>query len=363
MHDTSDMDYPLLQRDGQPQLERAGPSVWEEAKETVPDWLAVGSETAWHACRPDAEAPHGLDSCWLAAQRREAALRVIQMATRLLMALESGEECAACRQRLLGLEGAGEGADEHLLAYLQPLRPGQWKQVRVEMAALLPQTNIKGYRAIAGEAARLGWPTHHRSDLTEVDLGILCVPGAPRRFWWGCGQPGRISSFPTISPRCAGRRRVLILNSDSTPTQERPCRHALSISSSPSWWVRSSPRPSNWHCARCGPPRRRPSKSARAATSPCRRTMKHSGRPGASGKNWRRWRRSSSATSSRHPPELTCTGPDESPHGAGAHLSSPPPGLCRAGRTEMAFPACSTQERKEVFPQCRKPFTLRSPRT
>jgi hypothetical protein len=77
-----------------------------------------------------------------------------------------------------------------LLSYLRTLRPGQWKQVAAAIETILPLTNVRGYRAIAEEAARLGWATQHRTDLTEIDLGILCVPGAPRSFWWGIRPSG-----------------------------------------------------------------------------------------------------------------------------------------------------------------------------
>lgn len=161
----------------------------EEAKKQVSDPLGGDAEAAWRQCYAEKPVPRGVGSVWAAVQREEAARRAIKIAAREGLALESADDPADTRRRYLALDEQ-EGRDGVALAYLRQLRPGQWAPLIAEIAALLPQTNIRGYRAIAEEAARIGWPTHFAVDLTESDLNALCSPGAPRVFWWGIRSSG-----------------------------------------------------------------------------------------------------------------------------------------------------------------------------
>ena len=161
----------------------------EDAKKQVSDPLGVDAEAAWRQCYVEKPVPRGLGSVWAAVQREEAARRAIKIAARVGLALESAEDRAESRRSYLGLDEQ-QGCDVVALAYLRQLRPSQWVPLIAEIAALLPQTNIRGYRAIADEAARIGWPTHFAVDLTESDLNALCSPGAPHAFWWGIRSSG-----------------------------------------------------------------------------------------------------------------------------------------------------------------------------
>ena len=161
----------------------------EDAKKWVSDPLGVDAQAAWRQCYAEKPTPRGIVTVWAELQREEAACRAIKIAGRVGLALESAEDRADCRHRYLALDEQ-QGRDAVALAYLRQLRPGQWVQLIEEIAALLPQTNIPGYRAIVEEAARIGWPTHFAVDLTESDLNVLCSPGAPRVFWWGVRSSG-----------------------------------------------------------------------------------------------------------------------------------------------------------------------------
>jgi len=161
----------------------------EDAKKQVSDPLAVDAEAAWRQCYAEKPVPRGTVSLWAAVQREDAARRAIKIAGRVGLALGSAEERAEGRRHFLGLDEQ-QGRDVVALGYLRQLRPSQWAQLIAEIAALLPQTNIQGYRAIVAEAARIGWPTHFAVDLTESDLNALCSPGAPHAFWWGIRSSG-----------------------------------------------------------------------------------------------------------------------------------------------------------------------------
>ena len=161
----------------------------EDAKKQVSDPLGVDAEAAWRQCYAEKPVPRGVVSVWAAVQREEAARRAIKIAARVGLALESDEVRTESRRRYLGLDQQ-QSRDVVALAYLRQLRPSQWVPLIAEIAALLPQTNIRGYRAIVDEAARIGWPTHFAVDLTESDLNALCSPGAPHAFWWGIRSSG-----------------------------------------------------------------------------------------------------------------------------------------------------------------------------
>lgn len=161
----------------------------EDAKKRVSDPLVMDAQAAWRQCYAEKSPLRGIVSFWAEVRLEEAARRAIKMAGRAGFPLESAEDRAGCRQCYLALDD-GQSSDAVALEYLRQLRPSQWAQLIEEIAVLLPQTNLSGYRAIVEEAARIGWPTRFTKDLTEIDLEILCSPGAPRCFWWGVRSSG-----------------------------------------------------------------------------------------------------------------------------------------------------------------------------
>jgi hypothetical protein len=161
----------------------------EDAKKLVSDPLGVDARAAWRLCYADRPPPRGIVSAWAQMQRAEAARRALKIAGRVGLALESVEDADDCRRRYLALHEQ-QVQDAVAFAYLRHLRPGQWRQLVAEVAELLPQANVPGYRAIVEEAERIGWPTHFTVDLTDSDLNVLCSPGAPQVFWWGIRSTG-----------------------------------------------------------------------------------------------------------------------------------------------------------------------------
>lgn len=50
--------------------------------------------------------------------------------------------------------------------------------------------NMRGYKAIAAEASRLGWPELWATDLTTHDYKMLTEFDAPREFGWSIRRCG-----------------------------------------------------------------------------------------------------------------------------------------------------------------------------
>ncbi len=159
----------------------------QEALQHVPDLLALDGEAAWKTLFPDLPVPFGLRAVWRRTQGELAARRILHVAAPLDTPLQTEMERGHLTKQLLA-EG-DESADPLLIAWLRRMPPSDGRLLKEQVELLYPRINLQGYRAIAAEAVRLGWPKFFRQDLA-IDLKVLCTPDAPKRFWWGLRSTG-----------------------------------------------------------------------------------------------------------------------------------------------------------------------------
>lgn len=159
----------------------------QEAPEHFPDLLAVDGELAWNTRFPDRPVPFGLRTLWRHQQGEQAALRLLQVAAPLAIPLQTEMERGQLATQLLS--GRYEISDTTLIAWIRRIASSDLRLLKEQVEMLYPRINLQGYRAIAAEAAHLGWPRFYHEDLT-IDLKLLCTPDAPKRFWWGVRPTG-----------------------------------------------------------------------------------------------------------------------------------------------------------------------------
>jgi hypothetical protein len=159
----------------------------QEAPQHFPDLLALDGEAAWKTLFPDLPIPFGLRAVWRRAQVELAARRILLAAAPLDIPLQTEMERGHLAKQLL--TGGDDLADTSLLAWLRSLSPSHGRHLKEQVELLYPRLNLQGYRAIAAEAARLGWPKFFRQDLA-IDLKVVCIPDAPKYFWWGVRSTG-----------------------------------------------------------------------------------------------------------------------------------------------------------------------------
>jgi hypothetical protein len=159
----------------------------QEAPEHVPDLLALDGEAAWKTRFPDRPVPVGLRSLWRRQQVEQAAPRLLHIAAPLAIPLQTEMERSQLVPQLLS--GRYEISDTILIAWMSKIVPSDRRLLQEQVEQLYPRINLQGYRAIAAEAARLGWPKFYREDLA-IDMKVLCTPDAPKRFWWGIRSTG-----------------------------------------------------------------------------------------------------------------------------------------------------------------------------
>jgi hypothetical protein len=159
----------------------------QEAPQHFPDLLALDGEAAWKILFPNLPVPFGLRTLWRRTQGELAARRILHVAAPLDIPLQTEMERRHLTKQLLA-EG-DESADPLLIAWLRSIPPSDNRHLKEQVELLYPRMNLQGYRAIAAEAARLGWPKFFRQDLS-IDLKVLCTPDAPKCFWWGVRSTG-----------------------------------------------------------------------------------------------------------------------------------------------------------------------------
>jgi hypothetical protein len=159
----------------------------QEAPQHVPDLLALDGEAAWKTLFPDLPVPFGLRAVWGRTQVELAARRMLQAVAPLDIPLQTEMERGHLAKQLLA--GEDDLADTSLIAWLRSVSPSDGRLLKEQVELLYPRINLQGYRAIAAEAARLGWPKFFHEDLA-IDLKVLCTPDAPKRFWWGVRSTG-----------------------------------------------------------------------------------------------------------------------------------------------------------------------------
>ena len=160
----------------------------QQARAQLPDLLALNGEAAWKALSADQPLPSGLQAQWRREQAEQAASRALKAVAPFTIALETMADRAEIASRLL--LSAQEISDSTLIAWLQHASPSAKRLFQEQVEAIYPEINIQGYRTIAAEATRLGWPSFFQGDLLVVDRNILCSPGAPKEFWWGVRSTG-----------------------------------------------------------------------------------------------------------------------------------------------------------------------------
>jgi hypothetical protein len=159
----------------------------QEAPKHVPDFLALDGEEAWTTRFPDRPVPVGLRSLWRRQQVEQAAPRLLHVAAPLPIPLHTEMERSHLIPQLLS--GTHEISDTILIAWIRRSVPSARRLLQEQVEQLYPRINLQGYRAIAAEAARLGWPKFYREDLA-IDRKVLCTLDAPKRFWWGIRSTG-----------------------------------------------------------------------------------------------------------------------------------------------------------------------------
>jgi hypothetical protein len=159
----------------------------QDAPQHVPDLLALDGEAAWKILFPDLPVPFGLRAVWRRTQMELAVRRILHLAAPLDIPLQTEMERGHLVKQLLA-EG-DESADPLLIAWLRRMPPSDARLLKEQVELLYPRINLQGYRAIAAEAARLGWPKFFHEDLT-IDLKVLCIPDAPKHFWWAVRSTG-----------------------------------------------------------------------------------------------------------------------------------------------------------------------------
>ncbi len=168
----------------------------KEARDQVSDVLTLDSTTAWEKLRSNQPLLYGLRAHWQREQVTQAVPRALKAAVVLPIALETDVDRAHLINRLLVF--ADEVTDRTLITWLRNTASAQRRALLVQVELLFPQINIAGYRAIAAEAARIGWPKFYKEDLA-IDLNVLCSAGAPKEFLVGCSFYGDRS----LSAKCA----------------------------------------------------------------------------------------------------------------------------------------------------------------
>jgi hypothetical protein len=160
----------------------------QQARAQFPDLLVLNGEAAWKALSADQPLPPGLQAQWRREQAEQAASRALKAAAPFTIALETVADRAEIASNLL--LSAQQISDSTLIAWLQHASPLAKRLFHEQIEAIYPEINIQGYRTIATEATRLGWPNTFQGDLLVVDRNILCSPGAPKEFWWGVRSTG-----------------------------------------------------------------------------------------------------------------------------------------------------------------------------
>lgn len=159
----------------------------QDAPQHFPDLLALDGEAAWKTLFPDLPTPSGLRRAWRQRQVELAARRILQAAAPLDIPLQTEMERGRLAKQLLA--GEYDLADTSLIAWLRGLSLSYGRLLKEQVELLYPRINLQGYRAIAAEAARLGWPKFFHEDLA-IDLNVLCTPDAPKCFWWAVRSTG-----------------------------------------------------------------------------------------------------------------------------------------------------------------------------
>jgi len=158
-----------------------------QARVQFPDLLILNGEAAWKTLSADQPFPSGLQAWWRREQAEQAASRALKAAAPFTIALETAADRAKIASHLLLF--AQEITDSTLIAWLQNASPSAKRRFQEQIETIYPEINIRGYRIIAAEATRIGWPSFFQGDLV-VDRNILCSPGAPKEFWWGVRSTG-----------------------------------------------------------------------------------------------------------------------------------------------------------------------------
>jgi hypothetical protein len=159
----------------------------KEARDQVSDVLTLDSTTAWEKLCSNQLLPYGLRAHWQREQVTQAVPRALKAAVVLPIALETDVDRTHLINRLLVF--ADEVTDRTLITWLRSTTSAERRALLAQVELLFPQINIAGYRAIAAEAARIGWPKFYKEDLA-IDLNVLCSVGAPKEFWWGVRSTG-----------------------------------------------------------------------------------------------------------------------------------------------------------------------------
>lgn len=151
------------------------------------DPLASDAHTAWKDMAGEEPFLPLFESTWIQTQVEHAALRLLRAAAPLSLALDTVEDRRLLVKRLP--ENAVL-ADQALMAWIQSCSSWRRRLLRKQGEQCYPALATAGYRAIATEATRLGWPKYYKEDLTVHDLKTLSSPGAPQNFWWGIRSTG-----------------------------------------------------------------------------------------------------------------------------------------------------------------------------
>lgn len=160
----------------------------QQTRAQFPDLLVLSAEAAWKMVYADQPLPPGLQLWWRQEQAEQAAARALKAAAPFIIVLETAADRAETASQLLLF--APQITDTTLIAWLQRASPSAKRHFQQQIEALYPDINMQGYRAIAAEAARIGWPSTFQGDLLVVDRNILCSAGAPKEFWWGVRPTG-----------------------------------------------------------------------------------------------------------------------------------------------------------------------------
>ena len=159
----------------------------KEAREQCSDVLTLDSTTAWEKLRGNQPLLYGLRAHWRREQVAQSVPRTLKAAVVLPIALETEADRAHLINRLLVF--ADQVPDTALITWLRSTHSTERRSLLAQIELLSPQINIAGYRAIAAEAARIGWPKFYKEDLA-IDLNVLCSAGASKEFWWGVRSTG-----------------------------------------------------------------------------------------------------------------------------------------------------------------------------
>lgn len=151
------------------------------------DILALDLTTVWKKRRGDQPLLYGLRTHWQREQVTQAAPRALKAAVVQPIALDTEAERAQLITQLLTV--ADDVTDTTLIAWLHNTSSDTRRLLLEHIETRFPHINSVGYRAIASEAARIGWPKFYQEDLA-IDLNVLCSVGAPKEFWWGVRSTG-----------------------------------------------------------------------------------------------------------------------------------------------------------------------------